>query len=71
MHLSKMKIINKEVFQREIEMCKKLSGENKGRCKWGICKDCGVVPLLIKLHKGILLEDKGEIKKEKAKILDK
>lgn len=63
-----MKFIKKDVFEREMGMCKKLSKENGGRCNWGICKNCGVLPLLVKLHKGILLEDKKEIKKEKDKI---
>jgi len=61
--------IKKDVFKREIEMCRKLSRENVGKCNWGICKDCGVLPLLVKLHEGILLEDRNEIEKEKDKIL--
>jgi len=59
----KKSIINKSVFDREIEMCQKLSKENKGRCKWGKCKNCGVPMLLIKLYKGRLVEDKDEIEK--------
>jgi len=61
--------INKEVFEKEIELCKKLSKENKGKCGWGKCKDCGVLLLLRKLYKGELIEDKDEIKKIKNDIL--
>ena len=65
----KKNIINKSVFDREIKMCKKLSKENKGKCKWGKCKDCGVLFLLHKLYKGELIEDEAEIKKIKENIL--
>jgi len=64
----KKNIINKEVFDREIALCQKLSKKNSGKCGWGKCADCGVIPLLYKLHKGELLED-NEAKKVKEKIL--
>ena len=62
-------VIRKDVFEREIELCKKLSKENKGGCNWGKCKDCGVLLLLRKLYKGKLVEDKNEIKKIKKDIV--
>ena len=65
----KKNVIKKEVFEREITLCQKLSKENKGKCGWGKCQDCGVIPLLIKLHKGQLLEDPVKIAKIKKKIL--
>jgi hypothetical protein len=65
----KKNIIDKKVFDREIELCKMLSKENKGKCGWGICKNCGVVPLIIKLHKGILLEVNEDIKSARKKYL--
>lgn len=58
----KKNIIKKEVFEREISLCKKLSKDNRGKCGWGVCAKCGVIPLLYKLHKGILLEKPAEIK---------
>ncbi len=61
-------IINKEVFDREIALCRKLTKENGGKCGWGKCADCGVIPLLYKLHKGELLED-NEAEKVKKEIL--
>ena len=61
-------IINAEVFERETTLCRKLSQENGGKCGWGVCKDCGVIPLLHKLRKGEILEDPDEIKKVKDKI---
>ena len=64
----KKNIIKKEVFDREIALCKMLSKENKRKCGWGKCKDCGVVPLLIKLYKGKLIEKPSEIKKAKSKL---
>ena len=62
-------VIEKSVFNPEIKLCQKLSKENKGRCGWGKCKDCGVLLLLQKLYKGKLVEDKDEIRKLKNKIL--
>ncbi len=64
----KKDIINKEIFDREVALCQKLSKENSGKCAWGKCKSCGVIPLLYKLHKGELLEDPVEINKIKNKI---
>ncbi len=49
-------VISREVFEREIALCKKLSSEKGGGCGWGKCTDCGVIALLHKLHKGVLLE---------------
>jgi len=60
--------MKKEVFNREINLCRRLSKENKRKCAWGICKNCGVVPFLYKLYKGKLLEKPAEIKKVKSKI---
>ncbi len=62
-------IIKEDVFNRETALCKKLSQENKGKCGWGECKKCGVVPLLYKLRKGKLLEKPAEIAKVKNKTL--
>lgn len=62
--------MHKKVFEKEIKLCNKLSKKNKGKCAWGKCKDCGVIPLLYKLYKGKLLEKPGEIKKVKAKIIN-
>ncbi|MFH1036708.1 MAG: hypothetical protein V1756_01390 [Patescibacteria group bacterium] len=63
--------INKKVFDREIKLCVLLSKKNKGRCNWGKCKDCGVIPFLYKLYKGLLLEKPAEIKKAKSKVTKK
>lgn len=64
-------VIKKSVFDQEIKLCQKLSKENKGKCGWGKCKDCGVLMLLHKLYKGELIEDKDEIKKLKNSILER
>ena len=45
-----------------------LAKENKGKCGWGKCKDCGVIPFLYKLRKGQLLENPVEIARAKSKI---
>jgi hypothetical protein len=65
----KKNIINKKIFDREIELCSKLSKKNKGKCGWGKCKDCGVIPLLVKLYRGRLIDDPEDIKGAKNAIL--
>jgi hypothetical protein len=61
--------MDKKTFEKEIEMCKELSKKNNGKCKWGECEKCGVVPLLYKLGEGKLYEDKDEIEKIKKSVL--
>jgi hypothetical protein len=64
----KKNLITSTVFKRELELCRNLSHENGGKCGWGKCKDCGVIPLLYKFHKGMLLEDAKDIKSAKEKV---
>lgn len=66
----KKNVIPSTVFKRELELCRNLFQENGG-CGWGKCENCGVIPLLYKLHKGELLEDSQDIKKVKKEILEK
>lgn len=59
--------ITEEVFKKEIAICKKQFAKSGG-CNWGRCEKCGVVPLLVKLHKKLLLEE-GEIVEEYKNII--
>lgn len=59
--------ISEDIFNREIALCKKLSAERGGTCGWGHCDQCGVIALLHKLHKGVLLEGE-ELAREKNRI---
>lgn len=61
--------IHKEVFEREIVLCQKLSKENEGKCNWGVCKNCGVLPLLVKLNKGEVIEEEDILNKTRNNIL--
>ncbi len=61
--------MEKEIFEKEIAMCKKLSKENGGGCGWGECSKCGVIPLLYKIGKGEFYEKKEEVDKLKNDIL--
>ena len=56
-------VINDEIFEREIFLCNKLSSENWSKCWWWECDKCWVIPLLYKLNKWILVENKEEINK--------
>lgn len=65
----KVSVISKCVFDKEIKLCQKLSKENNDKCNWGKCKDCGAIPLLYKLYKGKLLEERREIEEIKKRLL--
>lgn len=64
-------VIGKGIFEKEIALCSKLNQENNGKCGWGECDNCGVIPILIKLHKGQLLEDPAEIKRAREQVFNK
>lgn len=66
----KKNVISKEVFDRELVLCKQLDEENGGKCGWGTCDECGAIPLLYKLYKGVLLEE-DELKEVKESIFGK
>ena len=66
--MEKKNSIKQKVFDKEISLCREFFKKNKGKCAWGKCKDCGVIPLLYKLRKGQLLENPAEIKKTKKKV---
>lgn len=53
---------NKKIFESEIALCKELSSRGGGKCNWGECAKCGVIPLLYKLGKGKIFEKEKEIK---------
>jgi len=61
--------MEKEIFEKELAMCQKLSHDNGGKCNWGECIKCGVIPFLFKLGKGELYEKEDEVKKLKASVL--
>jgi len=53
--------MDQEVFLNEIAMCKQLSQKNGGKCAWGECDKCGVIPLLFKLGKGEFYENVADV----------
>lgn len=59
-----------EVFERELAMCQELSRKNGGKCSWGACMTCGVIPLLIKLGKGEIVENPIEVSALKRSVLN-
>ncbi|MCX6806643.1 MAG: hypothetical protein NT135_00755 [Candidatus Berkelbacteria bacterium] len=63
------KIIDNKTFLKEIKLCEKLSKKNNGRCAWGKCQDCGVIPLLYKFSKSVIIEDPEKIQEIKKKHL--
>ncbi|MFA6422158.1 MAG: hypothetical protein WCV92_02065 [Candidatus Buchananbacteria bacterium] len=61
--------MEKEIFEREVAMCKKLAKKNGGKCNWGECEKCGVIPLLHKLFGGKIYEKEDEVKELKRATL--
>ena len=53
--------VGKEYFEKEISLCRDLSRKNDGKCAWGECEKCGVIPLLHKLYDGRIYERKDEV----------
>ncbi len=62
-----MSKIDLETLEKEVTTCESLSKNSE--CKWGKCKDCGVVPLLYKLGIDRLLEEPEDILEAKRRHL--
>jgi len=60
--------MKEEMFEKELAMCRELSQKNGG-CNWGECEKCGVIPLLYKLHKGEIYEDRDKVAELKRAVL--
>lgn len=56
-----------ETFEKELAMCRELNKKNGGKCNWGECKTCGVIPMLYKLAKGEVHEKTDEVEELKRK----
>jgi hypothetical protein len=61
--------ISQEAFEKEIGMCRELFRE-KGGCNWGMCENCGVVPLLYKLAKGELHDSPEAVADLKKRVFE-
>ncbi len=62
--------MDKETFEKEVGMCRELSKKNGGRCAWGECAKCGVIPLLYKIGKGEFYDDDKDVKRIKNEALN-
>jgi len=62
--------MEKEIFEKELAMCKKLFNKNGGKCRWGECDKCGVIPLLYKLGKGEFYDKEDEVKALRKSVLE-
>lgn len=64
-----LKNMEHDVYQKEFAMCQKLFQKNGGKCNWGECATCGVIPLLHKLETGEIVESVEDVKELKKSIL--
>ena len=62
-------LMDQETFEKEIAMCRELSKKNGGKCAWGECEKCGVVPFLYKIGKGEFFEKEEDVKNLKKEVL--
>ena len=62
--------MEKVIFDKENKICQELSHKNGGKCNWGECDKCGVIPLLHKLYSGEIVENEENVKKLRKEILN-
>lgn len=62
--------MDNKTFEKEISMCRELFKKNGGKCNWGECDRCGVIPLLHKLYKGKIYEKEFEVKELRKSVLE-
>jgi hypothetical protein len=63
--------MEKDTFEREISMCHKLYHDNGGKCNWGECDKCGVIPILYKLFRRDIRETPEEVEDLKEEVFSK
>lgn len=59
--------MEKETFEKELAMCRELNKKNGGKCNWGECEKCGVIPMLYKLAKKEVYEKPDEVEELKRR----
>ena len=57
--------MKKETFEKELVMCRELFKKNRGKCNWGECEKCGVIPFLYKIGKGEFYENEEDVERIK------
>ncbi len=65
-----MKLITKDIFDKEMSMCQEFYQKQQG-CNWWKCGNCGVLMLLQKLYTWEVIENSEDVKKFKDNILNK
>ncbi len=61
--------MEKEIFDKELAICRQFNKVNGGKCNWGECDKCGVIPLLYKLGEGRFYEDPNDVSELRKTIL--
>jgi len=61
--------MDQDTFNKETALCRQLASENGGRCNWGECAHCGVIPLLSKLYKDEFIDNPKAVAKLRSEVL--
>jgi len=62
--------MDQQTFETEVATCRELAKKNNGKCRWGECDKCGVIPLLYKIGKGEFYDNKEDIDRIKNNALN-
>jgi len=61
--------MEKEIFEKEINICREHYNKKKS-CAWGECEKCGAIPLLHKLFKEEVVDNKDDVEELKREYLN-
>lgn len=60
--------MSKATFDTEMAICRDLHNNNGGQCNWGVCDQCGVVPMMYKIFKNEHYEDADQVERMRNEV---
>lgn len=61
--------MDQKTFESEIAMCQILNKKHSGKCNWGECDKCGVIPMLYKLGKDEFYDNPADVENLRKTVL--
>lgn len=62
--------MSKAIFDRETAICRDLHNNNGGQCNWGVCSQCGVLPMMYKIFKNEYYENSEQVERIKNEVFN-